>query len=176
MLNADITDILFCSALARVRRNLWITLTELSKKVLDEKSALQQASGAVQNLEALITELASCAALKEMQDEPWKAKAKACSRCADMLAACKLSPDASAKDVAQSLEASVQKVEGCLKENYLQPSSFWNMLKLLWVSEEGSFAFPSMPDNCPDIEQLLIHMVISGSIDGRDSQQHASWS
>ena len=144
-------------------RTLWLHVTELSKRAMDGQAAIQQASGVLANLNKLVEFLdaQSKSTADEIGQTDWRLHSKACCRCLDVSTACKGSVDPAAGEAAMQLEAKCVELQDLLGKAFLGTDSFDVLLQSLWGTE-GSFDIPESNDACPDVKQVLIHMMLSG--------------
>ena len=142
-------------------RTMWQRVLDISKRVIEERSALQQAAHIAESLQDLVNVLAEPES-KRLQPAEAAKRIALCARCHDLLAACKASQDPAAPEHVTKLEGLLSKLGSLLKDSYQDAGAFDQLMFCMWKA--GDSVAAAMPDPAgPTAEQVLKDQIIAGS-------------
>ncbi|CAE7038253.1 RE1 [Symbiodinium sp. CCMP2592] len=145
-------------------RTMWQRVLDISKRVIEERSALQQAAHIAESLEDLVNVLSQPES-KRLQPAEIAKRIGLCARCHDLLAACKASQDPAAPEHVTKLEGLLSELASLLNDSYQNAGAFDQLMFCVWKA--GDSVAAAMPDPAgPTAEQVLKEQIIAGRARG----------
>ena len=139
-------------------------MTEVAKRVVEEKSAMEMATTLPSQLAGLSTRLRSWAeadksASVELDVESIRRECLLCCRVNDIVAACKASSDPGAASHVQELGDKLSELRGLLEDKFQAPAEFGMILQMLWSADNDDLALGSDAETT----HVLIRVMLGGS-------------